>query len=399
MDGAEPANPDVGASRGLVLAMAAACGIAVADIYYSQPLLGEMQKSLHVGAEAIGLIPTLTQAGFAAGLLLIVPLGDRVERRGMFLLLALGSALACAGVALAPSLPTLAVASLVLGLTSVIPPAMTPYAATAASPSERGKVVGTVMTGLLLGILLSRTVGGLVGEKLGWRAVFWLAALSMVLLAAAMRAVLPRQHVRAELGYLALLRSLAQLAREERALRVSSLVGAAGFAAISVFWATLALHLARPPLNAGAAIAGAFGLAGAAGALVAPFAGRLSDRGSSFTAQLLALAVGIAGFVACALGSASFAGLAVGAFLLDLGVQASHVTNLSRIYSLRADARSRLNTVYMFSYFLGGALGSAAGATAFARWGWMGVCVAGAAFLVLGLAAHLSGARGPVHPA
>lgn len=392
--------PTTGASRGLVLAMAAACGVAVADIYYAQPLLGEMQRSFAATADAIGLIPTLTQAGFAAGLLLIVPLGDRVERRGLFVVLALASAFACAAVALAPNLALLCAASLGLGLVAVIPPAMTPYAATVAAPSERGRVVGTVMTGLLLGVLLSRTVGGLVGARFGWRAVFWMASACMALLALAMRALLPPQSVRTELGYLALLRSLVQLTREERALRVSAVVGAAGFAAFSVFWSTLALHLARPPLRAGAAVAGAFGLAGAAGALAAPIAGRLADRGSARLTQLVSLGIGIAGFAACAFWPASYLGLAIGAFVLDLGVQASHVTNLSRVYALRADARSRLNTVYMFSYFLGGAAGSAVGSAAFGRWGWPGVCGAGAGFCALAIVAQLrGGASADVRPA
>jgi predicted MFS family arabinose efflux permease len=375
-------------SRGTTWLMASACGVAVANIYFNQPLLGAMQRGLGVKS-GIGAIPTATQLGYAVGLLFLVPLGDRVDRRALFAWLAAASAVTCLAVALAPTLPLLTLASLALGMTSVIAPGMTAYAATLAPPAQRGEIVGSVMTGLLMGVLLSRTVGGVLGEWVGWRAVFGIAAVAMVLLAVVILRFLPAQRIASPLGYAGLLRSLFTLFLEEKGLRLSALLGLTGFGAFSVFWATLALYLEDSPLHGTPAIAGAFGVVGAAGALVAPRVGRMADRGGARRVQLLAFGLGLAGFAAFALWPLSYVGLGVGVLLLDVGVQASHVTNLSRIYALRPDARSRLNTVYMFGYFLGGALGSAAGVAALARFGWWGVCAAGSLALALGLVGQL----------
>jgi len=384
----DPASHDR-VPRRLVWVMAVACGVAVANVYYAQPLLAQMQRTFHVGAAAIGIIPTATQLGFALGLVLLVPLGDRHERRRLLWVLAMLSAVTCVGVGLAPSLGALAVASFAMGVVSVIPPTMTPYAATLAPEKDRGAVVGLVMTGLLVGVVAARALGGLLGARWGWRAVFLGAAGLMAVMAGVMRWLLPSQRVAAANAPSGLLRSLFALVRSEPGLRRSALRGATAFGAYSAFWAPLALYLQRAPFHAGAAVAGAYGLVGFAGATVAPVAGRLADRGRGDAAQRVAFAMGLAGFAVCMVARHALLGLAVGALLLDLGVQASHITNLGRIYSLRADARSRLNTVYMFSYFVGGAAGSWSGVAAFARWGFVGVCGVGAAFLAVGLAAQL----------
>jgi predicted MFS family arabinose efflux permease len=252
--------------------------------------------------------------------------------------------------------------------------------------------VGTVMGGLLVGILLARTASGFLGAHLGWRAVYVCAAALMVLLAAALRALLPRSPPDAAMPYADLLRSLFTLAREEPVLREAAALGAMGFAAFSVFWSTLAFFLeARYGLGADAA--GLFGLLGAAGALAAPVLGRLADRMRPRANGGIALAVALAGYAVFAAAGTTLAGLVVGVLLVDVGVQGSHVSNLARVHALRPEARSRMNTVYMVSYFAGGALGTAVGTSAWSGGGWLGVCAAGTAFLCGALALWAAGAR------
>jgi len=376
-----------GIAPGLVLLLAITAASTVANIYYAQPLLPEMARSLGVSARTVGWVPVLTQVGYALGLFLFIPLGDAVERRRLILALVLASAVALAGAAAAPGAGWLAAASLAVGVFAVVPHVAVPLAAHLAAPGERGRVIGLIMSGVLAGILLARTAAGLVGGALGWRAVYALAAAGMVVLALALARLLPHAPPGSPVRYPALLASLWTLVRHEPELRQASLIGAMGFGAFSVFWTTLAFFLETPPHHWGAEGAGLFGLIGLAGALAAPVVGRVADRRGPRFATGTALAVALASFALLALLGTNLAGLVLGVVLLDVGVQSAHVANLARVHALEPGARSRRNTVYMVSYFAGGALGTWLGVRAWVGFGWPGVCAAGAAFVVAALLA------------
>jgi predicted MFS family arabinose efflux permease len=374
--------------RRTVAVMAAASAVSVANIYYCQPLLSEIGRSLGVPDSTIGYLPMWTQAGVALGMLSFVPLGDMFPRRKLIVLMSLASAVTIATMALAPNLALVNAAGFALGLTSIVPHLILPFAANLAPPERRGQIVGTVLSGLLLGILLARVVSGFVGDLLGWRAMYWIATAAMLTLAATLRYTLPYDRPERSLRYPELVRSIAQLVRTQPVLREASIVGGMLFGAFSSFWATLIFFLATPPYHYGPRVAGAFGIVGAVGVLFAPWAGRLTDRrGPAFTV-FLAILTAIASYAVFYATGREIWGLVLGVILLDVGVQAGHVANQTRIYALIPEARSRLNTVYMVSYFLGGALGSALGAYGWSRWGWAGVCAAGALQLLIALAAR-----------
>ncbi len=380
--------------RGLLWLLAVAAGVTVANLYYCQPLLAMMGASFGASAHGIGLVAVLTQAGYAAGMLFIIPLGDSEERRRLIVLMAGVSALALLGVAVAPSLELLWLASFVLGLSTAVPQLSVPYAAGLVPAADRGRSVGKVMSGLLIGILLSRTASGLVGEHLGWRATFLLAAGLMAVFTVVLRVLLPTQRPAQRIGYLDLLRSLAPLLRREPLLRRHAVLGALALAAFSAFWTTLVFLLGAPPYQHGAAVAGLFGLIGVAGALVAPLAGTLADRHGTRIVNLLALCCVLASWVVFALLWRSLAGLAVGVVLLDLGVQANHISNQTRVLGLSAEGRNRLNAIYMVFYFSGAALGSFLGASAWSAWGWAGVTGLGLLLSLAALAAYFTVEQG-----
>lgn len=380
-----PDSSPAALSPGLVWFMAAASGATAANLYYNQPLLGDIGRELGASGSALGMVPTLTQVGYAAGMLFIVPLGDSLERRRVIVTMSALVTLALVGAALAPTLPLLVFASFVVGVTTVIPQLLIPFAAHLAPASQRGRVVGTVMSGLLIGILLSRTAAGFVGTHLGWRAMFWIAAGLMLALGGVLRFVLPAQPPMAELPYPALLRSLGHLARTEPVLRLHSLLGALTFGAFSVFWSTLALYLQSLPEHYGPQVAGLFGAVGVVGALIAPLVGRYADTKGDRRINVLAIAVLLSSFVVMWPLGRWLWGMALGVVLLDMGAQANQISNQARVYSLRPEARSRLNTLYMVTYFAGGAGGSWLGTTAWTHAGWTGVCAAGAALCVVAL--------------
>jgi predicted MFS family arabinose efflux permease len=401
MQGAAAARAGSGLSRGLVTLLAVVAGVSVANLYYVQPLLPVLARDFAAGPEAVGAVSVATQVGYAVGLTLFIPLGDAVERKALILALCGATVLALLGVAAAPSLAWVTAASFLTGAFTVVPHVALPLAAHLAAPHERGRIIGVVLSGLLTGILLARAVSGLVGQALGWRAVYLLAALAMVALALALQRRLPRGAPASALGYPALLRSLVTLTRAHRELRQSALLGACGFAAFSVFWTTLAFFLAGPEHRLGSGVAGLFGLVGVAGALAAPAVGRLADARGPRLASGLALGLALAAFAVLALLGQWLWGLAAGVLLLDVGVQANQVANLSRVHALEPEARSRLNTVYMVTYFVGGAAGTWAGARAWAAWGWTGVWSSGGAFVLCGLAlwaADLRSARAGAQP-
>jgi predicted MFS family arabinose efflux permease len=371
--------------------LALAAGTAVANIYYAQPLLPTLAGAFGAAPRAVGLVATAAQVGYGTGLLLFVPLGDALERRGLILRLLAASVVALAATALAPSLPALVVASFVLGVVSVVPQLAVPLAAHLAPPDRRGRALGAVMTGILVGILLARTVSGIVGQRLGWRAVFALAAVACALLGLGLRRRLPRSPPDAQVSWGELMRALVVLPLREPALREAAILGGLGMATFSALWATLAFRLHAAPHHLGPQAAGLFGLLGAAGALAAVPAGRLGDRISPRMVGGAFLALAALSWVPLLLLDRSIAGLAAGVVLLDLGVQGSQVSNLARIHALPGAERSRRNTVYMVTYFAGGATGTALATWAWSRWAWPGAVAVGAAAPALALAAWAIG--------
>jgi predicted MFS family arabinose efflux permease len=380
-------------SRATVWFMAASTGVIVANIYYIQPLLADIARAFSLTVTKVGLIAMLTQIGTALGMLFFVPLGDSRERRSLISILLVVATIALVFVALARNAVWLALACFVVGMMGASVHLFVPFAAHLAPPRERGRVVGSVFSGILLGILLARTFSGTVGAHLGWRAVNGIAAAMMSCVAILVQFLLPRSEPAVELPYLSLLRSTIGLIREHKELREAAFLGGCLFCCFSAFWTTLVFLLETPPYHYGSQVAGLFGLVGAAGAAGAPLVGRLADKhGARFAVGLALLAV-LASYVLLWITGKTLIGLIAGVLLLDLGTQAGHVANQTRIYSLDADARSRLNMFYMVCYFVGGALGSVFGAYAWHRRGWSGVCVFCLAVMLLALARFAAGRR------
>jgi predicted MFS family arabinose efflux permease len=371
--------------------MAVGCGVSVATLYFCQPLLAIMASDVAGAQKLAAFIPTFTQVGTMVGMGVFVPLGDMLERRRLIVAVSLASAMFCIGTAVAPNGIWLAAVSLLLGLAGTVSHLILPFAAQLSSDEERGQVLGTVISGLLIGILCGRTVSGFVAASFGWRAVYWLGGAAMVVLAYLLGRKLPKSIPNADLSYPDLLRSIWGLARDSSILRQASLTGALLFAVFCAFWATLVFRLMTPPFHYGSRMAGLFGLVGVAGAAAAPLLGRFADRrGPRGTVQIGILTTAIS-FLVFLLAGNTMAGLVLGVILMDVGVQAGHVANQTRIYAINAEARSRLNTVYMVSYFIGGATGSALGAYAWKTAGWSGVCAVGLILMALALIVHRAG--------
>ena len=375
-----PALPTRRLNGALVWLMALTCGLVVANIYYNQPLLAAIGRTFHLSDSSASLVATATQVGYTLGMLFVVPLGDMLERKRLILLMLLGAA-ACLGLAaFAPSFALLAGASILIGICSAVPQLLLPMAAHLAPEADRGRIVGRIMSGLLIGILASRTLSGYVGAHLGWRAMFEIATGLMLVLLVLLAWRLPQDRPNFAGSYGSLMKSLLTLTRDLAPLRRSALVGGLLFAAFSVFWTTLTFFLEGPNYHYGSDVAGFFGLIGAVGALAAPLAGKAADtRGPDFAIGVGTL-LALASYAVLGLGGYHLAGLVLGVILLDVGVQAAHISNQARIFSLVPEARSRLNTVYMTGYFTGGSLGSVVGGLAWTHFGWPGVCGLGAAF-------------------
>lgn len=376
-------QPAAGISRSLILTMAVASGVAVANIYYNQPMLADMAQSLRAGSHQIGYVATATQVGYAAGMPLFVPLSDFVERRKLivYLFIAVGCSLALA--AMASNLIWLTAASFLIGATTVIAQILIPFSAELATPEQQGRTIGTILSGVLLGILLARTLSGVVSHHLGWRVMFWLAAVMSLAFAAVLAKRLPCIHANTQLTYARVMHSLWILVKEIPKLRQVCFVAGMFFAAFSAFWTTLVFLLVEPPFHMGSQAAGLFGLVGAVGAGVAPLAGRLSDSRSPRFVVRLAIVIVLIAFGVFWAGMSHVGALVVGVILLDAGVQAAQVANQTRVFQLEPTARSRINTVYMVGYFGGGSVGSLLGSWMWSQWHWPGVCIAGIGLMVL----------------
>jgi predicted MFS family arabinose efflux permease len=374
-----------------------ACAVGVASIYFNQPLLLVMGSSFGQGARAMGFVAVATQVGYACGILLFVPLGDVAERRALMMRMYTGVTLALLLAAFAQGLAWMVVASVLIGLMASVTHVALPMAPDLVPRERRGHAIGTVMTGLLLGILLARTFAGWVARLSSWRMVFVIAAAVNMMFVPFMFRFMPRMEPRQSLSYGDTLRSLWTLFRREPLLREAGVLGALCFGSFTCFWTTLAFLL-HAHYSMGPGVAGTFGVVGAAGALTAPLAGRLADRrgtrfvvtvaGGTLTASYLWLWFAERMQVSTAW---HMAALVVGVVTLDVGAQMMQVGNQTRIFGLGAATRSRLNTIYMTMYFIGGALGSALAGLAWSRWSWDGVCGLALAMVALGGVRHLTG--------
>jgi len=357
----------------ILILMAAACGLAVASNYYVQPLLHTISLAFGLSSTQAGSLVTAAQLSYAAGLLFLVPLGDLFERRALIVVMALLAAGGLLITAFAPNIHVMLLGSIITGIFSVTAQVLVPFVATLAAPEQRGRAVGMVMAGLLMGILLARTVAGALAELGSWRTVYWVAAVLMTIMAALLYRNLPRYRVNAGLSYVGLLRSVLQLFGQEPLFRARAILSGLMFAIFSVFWTSMTFLLAGPPFELSDGVIGAFGLAGLAGALAATVFGRRADQGHANASTRIALLLMMAAWAVLILAQVSLTAMLVGVVLLDLAVQGVHITNQSTIYRIRPEARSRLTSGYMTCCFVGGALGSQASASIYAYLGWPGV--------------------------
>jgi predicted MFS family arabinose efflux permease len=381
-------NSELRLTPRVTLALAVAAGCAAANVWYNQPMLGVIAADLDLSSRTVALIPTATQIGFAAGILLLVPLGDRMDRKKLILRQFAWLTLSLIGAAVAPGAATLILASVAIGVGAGITQQVMPFAAELAPPHARGRAVGTVMSGLLLGVLLGRVLSGTVAEYAGWRAMFFLAAGMAVAVGLMLAAALPHSRPQTRSSYLGLLTSLVALARAYPKLRRATLIQAGLFGGFSAFWSVLALKLQAPPLALGSEVAGLFGVVGAAGVMVASLAGRLADRHGARGVIGAGIVLVIASFAVLAVWP-TLAGLIVGLILLDLGVQAAMIGNQSVIYALQPEARGRVNTVFMTGMFIGSAVGSGVAGFGWTIAGWPAVCAVGGGLALGSLGAHV----------
>ena len=390
----DPPALDAAVPRGMTFLLAATCGLIVANLYYAQPLAGPISASLGLSHAGAGLIVTMTQLGYGAGLLFIVPLGDLVENRRLILAVTALATVALLGAALAPTAGAFMLAALLIGVGSVAVQILVPYAAHLAPEAKRGQVVGNVMSGLMLGIMLSRPVASFIAQVSSWHVVFFASTGVMVLLMGVLLRALPPRLPTQRLGYGALLASMLRLARTTPVLRRRALYQFFLFGAFSLFWTTTPLLLAGPLYHLSQAGIALFALAGVAGAVAAPLAGRVADRGWIRPASGLAMLTVAAGFGVTHLaapGSRLALGLLVlGAIVVDFGVTANLVLGQRAIFSLGAEFRARLNGLFMAFFFVGGAFGSAAGGWAYARGGWPMASAIGIALPILALVLWLA---------
>ncbi len=374
----------------LTTLLAAAAGIGVANIYYAQPMVGLFAASFGVHGAVAAQVSTAAQLGYTAGIILLVPLGDRFDRRRITLILTAILIASLAAAALAPSLLWLVLVSVPIGIAATLAQQIIPLAAGLATEATRGAVIGRVMSGLLAGILLARALAGLVGEHFGWRAMFALGAAMAAVLFAAIARALPQSEPAGRIAYPDLLLSLVTLWRRHRALRRAAIVQGCLFGGFTAFWSTLALRLQGAPYHLGAATAGLFGVVGLAGVLLAPIAGRLADRHGAWPVGLAGVLIVLPGWAILGL-VPGLAGIGIGVIVLDAGVQTTLIANQAAVFALDRAAQSRLNTVFVAGIFLGGPLGSILGSLAWVAAGWPGVLATGAGFTLLALVTQVQG--------
>ncbi|MCK8080641.1 MFS transporter [Vibrio sp. 1CM24A] len=377
-------------STGRLLLMSSAVSATAANLYYNQPILPKIGAELGLTSEQLGAVPAAGQIGYAVALLFLSPLGDTLPRRRLIAILSVMLVLSSFVAFTASSLVALVVACFAIGLSANITQQLIPFAASLSTPETKGKVIGTLMTGLTVGILLSRTLSGFIGEQFGWRAVFMMSASIAMVFGVLLYAFLPTNTPTTKIPYLKLVASMATLIKQHATLRTSALTGALWFASFNALWATLALHVSESPFNYNAQQAGMFGVIALAGVIGAKVSGSLVSKFGSRNMISMALVIITAGFVISGLFADTLAGLIVGIILIDLGVFSAQVSNQVRVFSIDPQAQSRINGIYMLGYYLGGAFGSFAGIQAFERAGWMGVVGFSIAVVILSFIANRS---------
>jgi predicted MFS family arabinose efflux permease len=370
-------------SQSILIMLAVIAGISVANLYYLQPLLAEISLSFKVDPTVVGIGAMLTQAGYALGMLFILPLADIRNKKFLICTVCLLAGVIMLIIGWSHSLWIFLPATLLLGIFSVTPQLIVPLGVELAQPEERGRVIGQIMSGLFIGILLSRTVSGIIGEHFGWQSVYWLAAVLMLVIVGVIIFKLPNYHQPQELKYSQLFTSIFKIAAQEPVLREAAINGALMFAVFSIFWTCLPFWLASPVYNLGPQTVGIFGLVGVVGIIAAPIAGKIADRRSPKITISFSILIVIFAYLCFGFWGKSLIGLVCGVILLDLGVQACQISNQARIFALSDLARNRINTFYMVAYFCGGAGGSWLGAYCYTHWGWTGCSIAGIVILLL----------------
>lgn len=368
--------------------MTIATGLVVANLYYNQPLLDDMARTFHVSNRKIGQVAMLTQIGYATGMLFIAPLADMLRRKRLIMICLALVVLSLLFTAIAPGINLLILSSFLVGVFSLIPQLLVPMTAHLARPEERGRKIGFVMSGLLLGILLSRTISGFIGAHFGWQNMFYIAAGIMVIIWLLLFFLLPEVEPEYTGTYGSLMKSMLALIKREPALRVASLRGALCFACFMAFWTTL-VFLLKQNFNKGSDVAGLFGLVGAFGALAAGLMGRWSDKMDAYKLSTFTLLLIIVSFMVFFFSGNSIIGLVIGVIILDMGVQATHISNQAIIYALEPGARNRINTIYMVTYFIGGGIGTFLASQAWSYNKWNGVCLIGIALSLIATIVHL----------
>ncbi|HEX9981154.1 MAG TPA: MFS transporter [Flavobacterium sp.] len=375
-------------SRSTTIFMAAATGLIVANLYYCQPLIVLIAREFAIPEEKAGTITYLTQAGYAIGLFFMVPLGDKIERRKQIIYTIVASVVSLVLAAIAGNFFLLQIASLLIGITSIVPQLILPLAATLAAPEQRGKAVGTVMSGLLIGILLSRTLSGFIGEIFGWRSMFWIAAAICLIILFLIRKLFPESMPSFSGTYQHLIKSLFSLIKTQPLLREATLINLLAFAQFGAFWTTMVLLLSAQPFHYNSATIGLFGIVGASGALAAPLVGKFGDKANPRAAIGYGCIMMLLAFVVFYFSAENVSGIIAGIVLIDIGLQCVHISNQTRVYSILPEARNRMNTVYMSFSFLGTAAGSALGLWLWNFGKWHAVSVGCAILALLALAVY-----------
>ena len=374
-----------GLSSWLVFLMAFAIGVTIASNYYAQPLLHSITHDLNIAVEHAGSIIMAAQFSYAVGLLFITPLGDKFERKHLIIILMVLSTCGLIVSALSKNLWMLIIGTSITGLFSTVAQVLIPFAATLSKPENRGKIVGTLMSGMLLGILLGRTFAGAISTIADWHYVYWIATSIMGIVTLLLWISLPTYRNTININYFQLLWSIGSLYKQEPILRIRSLLAVISFALFSLLWTPLAFLLSNDPYHYSDFIIGLFGIAGAAGALGSPIVGKLSDKGKGWLATTIGLGLLLLSWLPLSLAQYSIIALILGVVILDFSVQVTHVSNMSAIYQIRPEARSRMNTGYMVCYFIGGMLGSVGSTYLFSHYGWIAIVVSGTILGLIGI--------------
>lgn len=375
-------------TKSLILLMAIACGVCVANLYYVQPLESQIVHTFNISQNLGGLAATVTQVGYALGLLFLVPLGDMSERKSLILRMLGLIIIFLIFTSFSPNYPLMLISMFIVGLTTIVPQIILPYAAHLAPVGEQGKIIGYIMSGLLIGILLSRTFSGILGSIFNWRIVYILAALLIAILFVFISKFFPKEEPTEKIFYTKILKSIPELVKNQPTLRESALNGFFLFGSFSIFWTSLIFLLETPIYNMGTKQAGLFGLLGIAGILIAPLVGKICDKKSPKFAVGIATVLSTVAYICFFIFGYNLYGLILGVIILDLGTQCGQVSNQARVQNLGDKTRSRNNTIFMFSYFVGGASGSFLGTLCWQYFGWYGVCTIGLIFQILALITH-----------